>query len=139
MPSRRALAFIMSAKPAIEPPTPSAIATAMSLADFTISILSALSTVTLVPTLKPILVGCCAAALRDTGEQGVERDAAFLDRAQRRVGGHQLGDRGRIPRIGGVLGVQHLAGRGLDQQLRFGLRRDAVAASASAAAAKPGP
>ena len=66
MPSRRALAFIMSAKPAIEPPTPSAIVTAMSLADFTISIFSALSTVTVVPTLKPILVGCCAAALRDT-------------------------------------------------------------------------
>ena len=66
MPSRRALAFIMSAKPSIEPPTPSAIATAMSLADFTISIFSALSTVRRVPTLKPILVGCCAAALRDT-------------------------------------------------------------------------
>ena len=66
MPSRRALAFIMSAKPLIEPPTPSAIATAMSLADLTISIFSALSTVTRVPSLKPILVGCCAAALRDT-------------------------------------------------------------------------
>ena len=38
----------------------------MSFADFTISIFSALSTVTVVPTLKPILVGCCAAALRDT-------------------------------------------------------------------------
>src|SRR4026209_1554927 len=69
MPSRRALAFIRSAKPAIEPPTPSALATAMSFADFTISIFSALSTVTLVPTLKPILVGCCAAALRDIGSR----------------------------------------------------------------------
>src|ERR1041385_5717418 len=66
MPRRRALAFIMSGKPVIEPPTPSAMATAMSLDDFTISILSALSTVTVVPILKPILVGCCAAALRVT-------------------------------------------------------------------------
>ena len=66
MPSRRALAFIMSAKPSIDPPTPSAIVTAMSLADFTISIFSALSMVTRVPALNPILVGCCAAALRDT-------------------------------------------------------------------------
>jgi hypothetical protein len=66
MPSRRALAFIKSAKPSIEPPTPSATVTAMSLADFTIIIFNALSMVTRVPTLKPILVGCCAAALRDT-------------------------------------------------------------------------
>src|SRR5262249_51201460 len=66
MPRRLALAFIKSANPSIEPPTPSAIATAMSLADFTISIFSALSTVTVVPILKPILVGCWAAALRDT-------------------------------------------------------------------------
>ncbi len=36
---------------------PSAMVTAMSFADFTISILRALSTVTVVPTLKPILVG----------------------------------------------------------------------------------
>ena len=38
----------------------------MSLADFTISILSALSTVTWVPIGKPILVGACALALRET-------------------------------------------------------------------------
>src|SRR4029079_6229259 len=67
IPRRRALAFIKSAKPPIEPPTPSAMETAMSVADFTLNILSALSTVTLVPAAKPILVGCCAAALRDTG------------------------------------------------------------------------
>ncbi len=65
MPRRRALAFIMSAKPSIEPPTPSAIATAISLADLTISIFNALSTVTVVPSLKPILVGCCAQAFFD--------------------------------------------------------------------------
>ena len=62
MPSRRAVAFISSAKASIEPETPSASTTAMSFADFTISILSALSTVTCVPTGKPILTGCCAAA-----------------------------------------------------------------------------
>ncbi len=38
----------------------------MSLADFTINIFRALSMVRRVPTLSPILVGCCAAALRDT-------------------------------------------------------------------------
>src|SRR5262249_3877835 len=40
--------------------------TAISLADFTISILSALSTVTVVPGGKPILTGDCAAALCET-------------------------------------------------------------------------
>ena len=40
--------------------------TAMSLADFTIIILSALSMVTCVPGGKPILVGDCMAALADT-------------------------------------------------------------------------
>ena len=38
----------------------------MSLADFTIIILSALSTVTWVPTGRPILVGACMLALRET-------------------------------------------------------------------------
>ena len=82
----------------------------MSFADFTISIFSALSTVTVVPGLKPILVGACAAALRDDRKQRIERDAPFLHRAQRHIGRHQLGDGGRIPGMGGVLRVQHLAG-----------------------------
>ena len=38
----------------------------MSFADFTISILSALSTVTMVPGGKPILVGAAAAAFAET-------------------------------------------------------------------------
>ena len=38
----------------------------MSLADFTIRIFSALSTVTVVPARKPILVGACEAARGDT-------------------------------------------------------------------------
>ncbi len=67
MPSLRELAFIMSAKPSIEPPTPSAIVTDTSFADLTMIIFSALSSVTSVPSLKPIFVGACATALRVTG------------------------------------------------------------------------
>ncbi len=98
MPSRCAVWFIWSAKFSIEPATPSASTTAMSFADFTSSILSALSTVNVVPVGKPILTGSCATALGETGEQRVERDAAFLDRAQRHVGRHDLGDGGRDTR-----------------------------------------
>src|ERR1051326_5397693 len=58
--------IISAAKPSIEPPTPSASTTAMSLADFTISIFSALSTVTWLPGLKPILDGACEAARAET-------------------------------------------------------------------------
>ena len=46
MPSFCAVWFIMPEKPSTDPPTPSASTTAMSLADFTIIIFSALSTVT---------------------------------------------------------------------------------------------
>src|SRR5262249_44345517 len=72
MPRWRALAFISSAKFSIEPATPSASTTAMSLADFTINILSALSTVTTVPTPNPIFTGDCAAAFEET-TSGVSR------------------------------------------------------------------
>src|SRR5919205_685882 len=52
--------------------------TAMSLADFTISILSALSTVTVVPALKPILDGACATAFGDTvSSVSIERRLSF--------------------------------------------------------------
>ena len=53
-------------KPSIEPPTPSASTTAMSFADFTSIIFSALSTVTCVPDRKPIFEGDCEAAIGDT-------------------------------------------------------------------------
>src|SRR5918996_221676 len=43
MPSRKAVWFIIAEKPSTDPPTPSASTTAMSLADFTIIILSPLS------------------------------------------------------------------------------------------------
>ena len=72
MPRRRAVAFISSAKLSIEPATPSASTTAMSFADFTINILSALSTVTTVPTANPIFTGDCAAAFAET-TSGVSR------------------------------------------------------------------
>ena len=110
-----------SANFSIEPETPSASTTATSFADFTISILSALSTVTVVPALKPILVGACATALRETGEQRVEREAALFHRAQRHISRHQLGDGGRIPGLRGIFRMQHLAGVGIDQQHRFGI------------------
>ena len=62
---------------------------------------------------------------------------AFLDRAQRHVGGHELGDRGGIPGLAGILGEQHLAAVGFDHQQRFGRRaarrRARVAAQATPA------
>ena len=63
MPSRWAVAFISSANFGMEPPTPSASTTAMSFAEWTSIILSVLSTVSWVPTLKPILEGCWASAV----------------------------------------------------------------------------
>src|SRR3954451_4878986 len=66
MPSLSAVSFIMAEKPSIEPPTPSAGTTAMSLADFTSIILSALSTVTCVPGRNPIFDGDCEAATGET-------------------------------------------------------------------------
>ena len=66
MPSRCAVWFIIAEKPSIEPPTPSASTTAMSLADFTIIIFSALSTVSCTPGRKPIFEGLCDAAVGDT-------------------------------------------------------------------------
>ena len=123
MPRRRAFSFIWSAKLSIEPPTPSASTTAMSFADFTSSILSALSTVTSGADREAHLDRLLRGGVRRDRHRGVERDAAFLDGAQRHVGRHQLGDGGRIPWVAGVLGVQHLAGVGLDQQQRFRRRR----------------
>ena len=46
-----------AAKAGTEPEIRSAMATAMSLADLTVNIWSALAIVTRVPTLKPILLG----------------------------------------------------------------------------------
>ena len=62
MPSCRALAVIMRAKPASEPPSSSASAVAESLADFVTSERIAVSTVIEPPALTPSLVGGSAAA-----------------------------------------------------------------------------
>ncbi len=66
MPSRCAVLFISAENPSTDPPTPSASTTAMSFADLTIIIFSALSTVTCVPERNPIFDGACAAAAGDT-------------------------------------------------------------------------
>ena len=66
MPRRWAAAFIMSAKPSTEPPTPSAMVTATSLADLTMMILRALSSVISMPGGKPILDGGIDCASSDT-------------------------------------------------------------------------
>ena len=66
MPRFLLVLFISSENFSTEPPTPSASTTAMSFADFTISIFSALSTVTCVPGLKPIFDGACEAARAET-------------------------------------------------------------------------
>ena len=58
--------------------------------------------------------------IRRDRKRMIKRKPAFLDRAQRHIGGHELRDRGRIPRVTGVLGVQHLAAIGLDDQQRLG-------------------
>ena len=63
---RPSSAFISAAKSSTEPETPSAIVTATSFGDFTISIFSAFSSVTSVPGLKPILEGAMRAARTDT-------------------------------------------------------------------------
>ncbi len=55
-----------SAKASTEPAMPSAMVMAISLGDFTISILSALPSVTSVPGLKPIFDGGMEAARRET-------------------------------------------------------------------------
>ena len=67
--------------------------TAMSFADFTISILSALSTVTSGADREAHLDRRLHRRVGRDRQQLVERDAAFLDGAQRHIGGHDLGDR----------------------------------------------
>ena len=72
MPSAAAARFISPAKASTEPETPSAMVTATSFADLTISIFSALSSVTSVPGRKPIFEGAIFAARAET-RKGVFR------------------------------------------------------------------
>jgi len=108
MPSRCALRFHLVGEVFDRAADASAITTAMSFADFTISILSALSTVTVGAGGEAHLDRRLRRRVVRDQQQLVERDPTFLDGAQRHIGGHDFRDRGRIPRIGGVLGVQHL-------------------------------
>ncbi len=63
------------------------------------------------------LLGC---RIRPVGEYGIEGNALLAHRPKGHIGGHQLGDGGRIPRIGGVLALQDLAGVDVDEQARLG-------------------
>ena len=66
IPSAAEALFISSAKASTEPDTPSATVTATSLADFTISITSALRSVTSDPGRNPIFDGAIFAARAET-------------------------------------------------------------------------
>src|SRR5258705_3013916 len=96
MPRLCASAFISSANFSIDPDTPSASTTAISFGECTSSIFNALSTVTSVPALNPILNGFCATAVGDTVNtliieepeiadaiDRIDRAAARIERAQR--------------------------------------------------------
>ena len=78
MPSRFASAFIRTANASSDPPTFSPTAMAMSLADLTSIIFSALSSVITEPGLKPILLGGSAAECLVTlmGESSASSPAA---------------------------------------------------------------
>ena len=81
MPSERAAAFMRSTKAGRLPPTRSPRAWATSLADLTMMILSAVSTVITVPGLNPIFEGGClaAAAVITTPESPLISPAAMAD------------------------------------------------------------
>ncbi len=66
MPSAWALRVIMAANESSSPPTASAIATAMSLADLVTIALTASPTAMVDPGRRPSLVGAMLAAWRDT-------------------------------------------------------------------------
>ena len=92
--------------------------TATSLADLTIRACSAVSTVISAPTGRPTLLG--GWLLRELGaaDLGVQRQLAFLDRLEGDVGRHDLGERGRMPLVVVVLGVEDSPSAGIEQQRR---------------------
>jgi len=53
----------------------------------------------------------------------VEAEPAILHRLQCHIGGHQFGQRRRMPGECRILRFQHLAAVGFDQQRRFGMGR----------------
>ena len=114
MPRLRASAFIRSTNPALLPPTVSAIAMAISFADLTTIIFMALSRVIVVPTGKPIFDGGSLSALAADEHRRIRGDRARLHRPEGDIGGHQLGDRGRVPGLGGIVLRQHRSRRFVD-------------------------
>ena len=102
------------------PPTFSPTAMAMSLADLTSIIFSALSSVITEPGLKPILLGGSAAACLLTLIGEVSASSPGGHRAERHIGRHQLGERGRMPAPEGVLMRQYPAGAEFEQDSRIG-------------------
>ena len=87
----------MATKPASLPPTVSASAMAMSLADFTSIIFSALSTLTIGADLEAHLRRRLRHRIgRDLHRRG-QRQPAVLQRLEGQIGGHQLGQRSRLP------------------------------------------
>ena len=96
----------------------------MSFADFTIIILSALSTVTWVPGRKAHLGRRLrGGASRETVNSVSSVMRLFLTACSVTYIVISLVIEAGYHGIGGILGVQHLAGVGLDQQRRFGRRR----------------
>ena len=73
---------------------------------------------------------CSAARWRhclDMRDRRMQRELAGLDRAEGHIGGHQLGERGRIPALRRHPRLDDLAGRWVEQDRRIGRRRPTAA------------
>ena len=123
MPSRAAVAFILATNASCDPATASASMTATSLADFRISACSAVSTVISAPTGKPDLARGLAVGEFRAADLGFQRELALADRLEHQQRRHDLGERGRMPLMVLVLGVEHSAVGGIKQQRRARCRR----------------
>src|SRR6476661_1753487 len=101
MPSRAAASFMRPTNASVLPATASASMTATSLADWTMSTLSPVSTVICPPT--------GGHSFLRAGDLRVRLDFPRLQRLEGDIGGHQLGQRGREPLHVGVFGIEHRA------------------------------
>ena len=102
------------AKRASVPPKCSAIATATSLADLVISAFIASIRAMVSPGSRSSLVGGGGGGLVDDLDPGCVGGAALLDRLERQIERHDLGQRGGIARLVGLVGMQHRAVVGID-------------------------
>ncbi len=57
------------------------------------------------------------------GDRGIERDGAELQLLEGHIGGHQLGERRRMPGLARILGEQHFERCAIDHQHRIGPAR----------------